>query len=348
MAGTSPLLSPSSRIYDAGICRPAEYAALVRCGINTVGELLEANPDTLPNAVASSGVTPQDLRRWQTCCRLMISIPEMAPGDAQLMFDCGFEGPEDLADVRGELLLRRLSDYLSATGRAGELARFSVERINTWMRSLARTRPNWHRLDRSAGTLAASGSNGLSHWLTPIHGVPIRESAAATRLDARTNEPERDYQAGNEVSSEARRFFLNLNDSVNAAPSIGTKTCEQLNQIGVRTVRDLLNGSPEDISRRLNQRRITAETVSVWQRQARLGVSVPNLRRRDVQILVECGVNHPEGLARMNPDQLWATVQQFFKSKAGLRLVRSGKMPDQQHVQCWIRWAQSHRQLQAA
>jgi hypothetical protein len=135
---------------------------------------------------------------------------------------------------------------------------------------------------------------------------------------------------------------------VDAAPSIGSRVVQQLGQIGIRTVRDFLNRAPEDIARDINNRRISAETIRLWQQQARIACSVPNLRRHDAQILVACGISEPEKLAAMTPAPLFEQVDQFLRSKAGSRLIRSGKKPDIAEVTDWIRWAQQTRSVQAA
>jgi predicted component of type VI protein secretion system len=100
--------------------------------------------------------------------------------------------------------------------------------------------------------------------------------------------------------------------------------------------------------RRLNNRRITTDTIRQWQQQARMACSVPNLRRHDVQILVACGISEPQQLASMTPAQLLERVDQFVRSKAGMRLIRSGKKPDLAEATSWIRWAGHTRAVQAA
>lgn len=149
--------------------------------------------------------------------------------------------------------------------------------------------------------------------------------------------------------SEAElRFYLNRSDDVEAAPSIGPKTAQRLATVGVYTVDDLLQADPVAVASRLNNRRITPETIVSWQAQARLVCTVPELRGHDSQILVACGITEAEQLAGKRPVDLFTIVGPFADTSEGERIVRGGKKPDLEEVTDWIRFAQQARPLQAA
>ena len=144
------------------------------------------------------------------------------------------------------------------------------------------------------------------------------------------------------------RFYLEMNDSIERAPSIGPKTAERFEAIGIKTVADFLSANPELTARRLKRRRIKAETVREWQRQTTLAVRIPWLRGHDAQILVACGVLDPERLGGMDAAALWSIIQPFSDTSEGKRIIRNGKAPDRAEVEDWICWAQRARQLRAA
>ena len=144
------------------------------------------------------------------------------------------------------------------------------------------------------------------------------------------------------------KFYLNRSDDVEAAPSIGPKTAQRLGTVGIYTVDDLLAADATDVATRLDNRRITADTILQWQSQARLVCQVPSLRGHDAQLLVACGVTDPEELAGKRPVDLLAVVGPFSNTSEGERIVRGGQKPDLEEVTDWISWAQNHRSLQAA
>jgi hypothetical protein len=144
------------------------------------------------------------------------------------------------------------------------------------------------------------------------------------------------------------KYYLDLDRPVVDAPSIGAKTARRLRAIGIRTVADLLDCIPEDAAPRLGKRWITAATIRDWQAQAALVCRVPGLRGHDAQILVGCDVTDPQQLAYESPEHLLASVEQFAASSEGQRVLWSGKTPDLEEIQNWIRWAQSARSLRAA
>ena len=144
------------------------------------------------------------------------------------------------------------------------------------------------------------------------------------------------------------RFFLDLDDHLEAAPSIGPKTAERFEKIDVRTVADFLRQTAESMSEKLNYKRITADVVRQWQQQARLVCRIPNLRGHDAQLLVACGFTEPENVATIQPKQLLEIVGPFSDTKEGLKIIRSGKKPDLKEITDWITWAGHTRSLQAA
>ena len=169
---------------------------------------------------------------------------------------------------------------------------------------------------------------------------PVRDRAEPPRTSTRS-EPEGQLPNG-------MKFYLNLDDSVEAAPSIGPKTAERFEKIGVRSIREFLRTTSESMAEKLKYKRITADVIRQWQDQSRLVCRVPNLRGHDAQLLVACGVTEPEKLEGMSPNQLLSLVGPYSDTKEGLKIVRSGKKPDLAEVTDWINCARHTRSLTAA
>lgn len=137
------------------------------------------------------------------------------------------------------------------------------------------------------------------------------------------------------------RFYLTTEMPVVDAPSIGPKTADRLEKIGVSTVANLLALRPEDAAARLKVSHITAAVLREWQKQANLMCRVPELRGHDVQILVGCGIEEPRQLAEADADSLLDRVSEFVATTEGERILRSGSPPDRAEVVEWIGAARS-------
>lgn len=220
-------------------------------------------------------------------------------------------------------------------------------------------------------TSAADGGSGESHRILRQRRIRSTDGVTRTRRQprpalssadrrelerrkARRRERMQRHSSSYRTSSATvteqvpLRFFLNRSDDVEAAPSIGPKTAQRLGKVGVFTVDDLLIADSVDVSGRLNNRRISAETIVSWQAQARLVCTVPELRGHDAQILVACGVTEAEQLAGKRPVDLFAVVGPFADTSEGERIIRNGRKPDLEEVTDWIRYAQQARSLKAA
>lgn len=144
------------------------------------------------------------------------------------------------------------------------------------------------------------------------------------------------------------KFYLDLNDHIEAAPSIGPKSAERFEKIGIYTVADFLKQTAESISSKLNYKRMSAQVIRDWQHQARLVCRIPNLRGHDAQLLVACEFTEPEEISTMQPTSLFATIGPFSETKEGLKIIRNGKKPDLAEITDWITWAGHTRSIKAA
>ena len=144
------------------------------------------------------------------------------------------------------------------------------------------------------------------------------------------------------------RFYLDLSDHIEAAPSIGPKTGARFEAIGVHTISDFLKITAESLAEKLNYKRLSAKIIQQYQNQTRLVCRIPNLRGHDAQLLVGCGIFEAEELASMRPETLFAKVAPFSDTKEGLKIIRNGKKPDLEEITDWISFAQHNRSLQAA
>ena len=174
-----------------------------------------------------------------------------------------------------------------------------------------------------------------------------RRRRQTSRLRTETIEAEADVSEVAERSG-GLRFFLNRTSNIEKAPSIGPRTVQMLEAIGIRTVEDLMNMTPERISEKLSHRRLTPQVIQQWQHQSRLMCQIPELRGHDAQILVACGITTPEGLAGQNPATLLAIVEPFSSTKEGERIIRKSRKPDLAEVTEWVQWAANARAFKAA
>ena len=144
------------------------------------------------------------------------------------------------------------------------------------------------------------------------------------------------------------KFYLDLTDHIEAAPSIGPKTGERMEAIGVHTISDFLKFTAESMAEKLDYKRLTASVLRQWQHQSRLVCRIPNLRGHDAQLLVGCDIIDAELLASMRPETLFEKIGPFSDTKEGLKIIRNGKRPDLEEITDWIEFAQHNRSLQAA
>lgn len=142
-------------------------------------------------------------------------------------------------------------------------------------------------------------------------------------------------------------FRLNLNQPLEDAPSIGPKTAQRFQIIGIKTIAQFLSADPDLMASQLDTRHIQSATVKQWQTQARLACQIPRIYGHDAQILVACGFDSPEEIADSEPAVVLSLVDEFAKTEEAKFIIR-GKKPDLKEVTNWIDWSKQSRQVEAA
>lgn len=169
-----------------------------------------------------------------------------------------------------------------------------------------------------------------------IETIPATAKAVTSEENA-ANEKLVDRQlASYQPKSASQRTYLATTDDLEAAPSIGPKTAERLATLGLLKVSDLLAADPSKIANGLGDSRITEPTVSRWQDEARLMLTIPGLRVTQSQLLVGAGYRYTEDIAEAKPEELSAAILAFAATQSGQRMLRSGEPPDIEKLKTWI------------
>jgi len=315
--------------------RPYDARILVACGVESPKQLAGLDADELRRRVetfASTGTGQvlihagnryelSRLTNWIRAARRMDGHRHREYGEPRPASSRASREGRDRAAEQGG---RRKQAFENRGRRAGRRRR---ERSNEY--ATDRVQP----AGASPAKDPSSRNDRAPRAERPVHAGPANREAVVLKLDG---------------DGADLRFYLNTSDPIESAPSIGPRTAERLERIGIHTVADFLRADPVATAERLNHRYIKAETIRQWQQQTILVCRVPQLRGHDAQILVACGIVDPETLASTDPAVLWETVEPFSETAEGKRIIRSGKTPDFAEVYSWIQWAGHARQLRAA
>jgi len=364
-----------------------ELEALRSAGILTIDDLLNRTVPQMEEAARQKGfILPVDrIQALRGQAELTTRVPMLRRSDAALLFASGIRSVEELGKLRPETVYDRVSEFQRSEAgsrfrRGGRLIdrqqAINWARFGQFTRSLDEARHNRSRFavrspvrslaPMTHGTTATSGStSSVKVAADPAKSRrrrrvvedlsteerrarrQVRRQRQASRLRTEVVEPSDDESRPVERVG-GMRFFLSRTSEIEKAPSIGPRTAEMMEVIGVRTVEDLLSMTPDRLAEKLNHKRITPSIIQQWQAQSRLMCQIPELRGHDAQILVACHITSPENLAARKPAELFAIVEPFSRTKEGERIIRTGRKPDVAEVTEWIQWAANARSMRAA
>lgn len=360
-----------------------ELEALRSAGILTIDDLLNRTVPQLEEAARHKGflLSVDRLHALRGQAELTSRVPMLRRSDAALLFASGITTVEELSRLRPETVYDRVSEFQRSEAgsrfrRGGRLIdrqqSINWARFGQFARSLDDARHSRSRftvkstprslahVTRDAAVSTATSPEGDTLRLRKrkrVVGDLNSEERRARREARRKRQVSRMRSAEPVVVDEesvpaertgGMRFFLSRTSEVEKAPSIGPRTAQMMESIGIRTIEDLLSMAPDRLAEKLNHRRITTSIIQQWQAQSRLMCQIPELRGHDAQILVACRITTPENLASQKPTELFAIVEPFARTKEGERIIRNGRKPDLAEVTEWIQWAANARSLKAA
>jgi hypothetical protein len=339
LANETWTLSEHSPIEEAPVMDATNAARFRAIGVMRVGDLLRLSAKAAASELQEYGITAEQITSWKAQTRLVCEVPRLRSYDARILVACGITEPEQLYRLSPSELRAIVKDMAaSSNGQTLLLSgtEFELSRVADWIRP-----SNAQTCDER------TPSSHSGHRSSPQAGRSSREIGGHPRDRSDRGDRHPDIVKMRPGDSPGK-FYLGRNDSVVDAPSIGARTAERLEAIGITSVADLLEADPESVSEQLDVKRFTPDLVIQWQQQAELACRVPQLRGHDAQILVALGITCAEELAASDPNELWKSVEPFAKSKEGKRIIRNGKAPDLKEVTEWVQRGQASRQLNAA
>ncbi|MCA9197425.1 MAG: DUF4332 domain-containing protein [Planctomycetales bacterium] len=349
-------LSLSSRLTQVETVDPEIAKTLSAADVVSVEHFLELDPQEGERLLTHLGIVAADVYKWQSEVSLQVFVG-LSGTDACLLVACGVDDPEELSYADANDLHRRIEALLSdATARSqyGAISRYERSRLNRWTQwarqsRYKRNRDRWSRYSGNRRSSDRTKENRDAQSSARFVERSPRYSAISRSVrEQRETHDIREADSRPVRGPETLRFYLEPSDPIVDAPSIGPKTADRFQTIGVTTVSEFLEMDASYMAERIDYRRITADMIREWQLQTRLVCQVPNLRGHDAQILVGCNVTSAELLAQQNEHELHKSVKRFCSTADGKRILRNGKQPDLTEITAWIRWAHSMRQLQAA
>jgi uncharacterized protein DUF4332 len=151
-------LNVSCLLDDFPVLGSATMAVFARLGINTVGQLMVAEPRKLASRIDRSGITSQVVAMWQAHIRLICFVPEVTLQDAQLLTALGFRGPGQLAQADGGQLQSAVRHFL-ANDASSSSSRSRIQDLSDqlahWQAGARKHLQRWDQF-RAAHTQAVS------------------------------------------------------------------------------------------------------------------------------------------------------------------------------------------------
>lgn len=355
------LLAPADPIERFPVPIADRTGVFARSRIRTIDDLLSADPSAVAEELDRDDITAELVALWQTHLATVCFVPEMTLEDASLLTAIGLYSVEELAEVESAELESQIVELLASERgdryrRRGYTA--SRKLASTWVsraqRGLERWRSSdtWSRAQRHRGERRQRISAGrpARRRSAPPQSLRVRSVDRDRTARERSNKNGSQRSGATQPGKPRRewRFYLDTTSPVVDAPSIGPKTAKRVQKAGVRTVAELLAADAEGLAQKIDNPRITAETVVAWQHQAGLVCRIPQIRGHDAQILVACGFTQPEEIASMKPAELLEFVEPFCATSEGQKILRNGKEPDLAEVTDWIHWSRHSRLLGAA
>ena len=136
-AGWKFYLDRSRDVEDAPSIGPKTAERLEVAGIITVGDLLEADPESVAETVNNRRITPERIREWQQQAELVCRIPQIRGHDAQILVACEYFDPDEIGMMQPNDLFAVVQPFVETTEgeriiRNGKKP--DLEEVSDWIR----------------------------------------------------------------------------------------------------------------------------------------------------------------------------------------------------------------------
>jgi hypothetical protein len=137
-----PFLAPGDDLVAAPSIGPKTAERFAALGIRKVAEFLEADPREMAARLGVRHISAAVLAEWQDQARLVMTIPGLRGGHAQLLTGAGFRSARDVAEAPADDLCARVLAFASTADgqrilRDGQPP--DLERIKSWVENAAAT-----------------------------------------------------------------------------------------------------------------------------------------------------------------------------------------------------------------
>ncbi len=112
---TKPRLSLEADVVDAPSIGPKTAARLAEYGVQTVGHLLAADPAALAVKLAQRHITATTIGDWQAQASLVVAVPGLTGGAAQLLVGAGYRTAAALASANVETVCANVAAFAATT-----------------------------------------------------------------------------------------------------------------------------------------------------------------------------------------------------------------------------------------
>lgn len=137
-------------------------------------------------------------------------------------------------------------------------------------------------------------------------------------------------------------YLAALSCSVSEIPSMDSESARLLREHDIRRIVDLLAAQAAELEQRLAHPALRASRLDEWQTEAILACRIPHISRRDLMLLMACGIQSPEELASLMPEALLSRLEARTKQHSVMAKdldYARGRVRD------WINWARNARPL---
>jgi hypothetical protein len=129
-------LAADQDVVDGPSIGPKTAHRLQAHGVNTVRDLLKADPSALSVLLNARHITPDTISAWQDQAMLVCSVPGLRGTHAQLLVGAGYRTADAIAEAEPEKLCADVLNFATSTAgqrllRSGEPP--DIERIKTWL-----------------------------------------------------------------------------------------------------------------------------------------------------------------------------------------------------------------------
>lgn len=348
-------LKSETNIANVVMLTPRLVNQLVAHGVLTVEALIELPDERLSSIAENQEEDLSILHETRSICEMICKTPKLTLFDAKLLMGAGICSANELRQCTPQDLVTRTERFLVTPKGQACLSEGNPDqlcRLLTWLATahLKESSESTIQFPRIRSPQSLDGTMETNDVIPSKRSTHARSNPTKNARNLRSKSETSALRSPRETKQQESSMptLLKPDSDLIHCPILDQTCARRFREVGYRTINEFLIASPQVLANEIGTPKLHPKTISSWQEQIKLCVTIRDLDPEHARLLVLAGFDCLEVIANSDSETLSDDLKRFCKSTRGKRQIRGVAIPSADMISQWILDCKLNSQQRAA